>query len=84
MVTWRATRKQGWTFGGWSGAVTSTNAETQLTITDDAIVNATFVQDQYEIEIDVISLGKSGVGGAVALNPNQGSYVYTDTVTRVA
>ena len=84
VVTLRATPNQGWTFGGWSGAVTSTNAETQLTITDDAIVNATFVQDQYEIEIDVISLGKSGVGGSVALNPNKGSYVYNDTVTLVA
>jgi uncharacterized repeat protein (TIGR02543 family) len=84
VVTLRATPNLGWTFGGWSGAITSSDAETQLTITGDALVNATFIQDQYEIAIDVVSLGKSGVGGSVSLNPNKGSYVYNDTVTLVA
>ena len=83
-VTLKATPALGWTFGGWSGDVTSTSAETQITITDDTVVNATFIQDQYELEVEVVSLGKSGVGGSVSLNPTKGTYVYNDTVTLVA
>ena len=84
VVTLEATPNLGWTFGGWSGAITSPNAETQVTITGDTVVNATFVQDQYDLNIEVVSLGKAGVGGSVALNPLKGSYVYGDVVTLVA
>lgn len=84
MVTLRATPNVGWTFTGWSGAVTSTDLETQLTITNDTVVNATFTQDQYKINVKVTSIGKEGVGGAVSLNPNQATYVYNDQVALVA
>ena len=84
VVTLKATPTLGWTFNGWSGAITSPDAQTQLTITADTAVTATFTQDQYALEIEVVSLGKSGVGGSVSLNPAKGSYVYNDLVTLVA
>ena len=84
VVTLQANPNPGWTFTGWSGAVTSTSATAQLTITGDATVNATFTQDQYDLNVEVVSLGKSGVGGSVSLNPAKGQYVYNDTVTLVA
>ena len=84
VVTLQANTNPGWTFSGWSGAVTSTNPTAQLTITGDAVVNATFTQNQYDLNVEVVSLGKSGVGGAVSLNPVKGSYVYNDVVTLVA
>ncbi len=84
VVTLRATPNAGWTFTGWSGAVTSTELETQLTITNDTVVNATFTQDQYKINVKVTSIGKEGVGGTVSLNPNRATYVYNDQVALVA
>ena len=84
MVTLQANTNPGWTFSGWSGAVTSTNATAQLTITGDAVVNATFTQNQYDLNVEVVSLGKSGVGGSVSLNPAGGAYVYNALVTLVA
>ena len=84
VVTLRATPNLGWTFTGWSGAVTSTALETQLTITGDTAVTATFTQDQYTVNVKVTSIGKEGVGGTVTLNPNQATYVYNDQVALVA
>ena len=84
VVTLQANTNPGWTFSGWSGAVTSTNATAQLTITGDAVVNATFTQNQYDLNVEVVSLGKSGVGGSVSLNPAGGAYVYNALVTLVA
>ena len=80
VVTLRATPNIGWTFTGWSGALTSTELETQLTITGNAIVNATFTQDQYDVNVEIVSLGKEGVGGTVSLNPNKATFVYNEQV----
>ena len=36
----------GWSFGGWSGSVTSTDNPVSLTIDGNASVTATFTQDE--------------------------------------
>jgi len=86
VVTLRATPNLGWTFTGWSGAVSSTALETQLTITGDSAVTATFTQDQYDLNVEIISLGKEGAGsgGSVGLNPSKATYVYNEQVALVA
>ncbi len=83
VVMLKATPKPGWTFAGWSGAVTSTDLETELTVTGNSQVVATFVQDQYELDVTVIS-GGIGDGGTVTLNPSKATYVYGDVVALIA
>jgi len=84
VVTLRATPNLGWTFTGWSGALTSSELEAQLTITGDAVVNATFTQDQYDVNVEIVSLGKGGVGGKVSFNPNKTTFIYNEQVALVA
>ena len=84
VVTLRANVNTGWTFGGWSGAVTSAEVQTQVTITGDTSVTATFIQDRYDLNVEIVSLGKAGVGGIVTLNPNRTTFVYNEQVTLVA
>lgn len=78
VVTLSATLNPGWSFGGWSGGVTSTNLVTQLTITGDTAVTATFDQLQYEIDVNITG------GGAVNLDPQKDYYLYGDIVEVVA
>ena len=84
VVTLRANVNQGWTFGGWSGAITSGDAEVQVTMTGNTDVNATFVQDQYDLAVEIVSLGQQGPGGTVSLNPNKPTFVYNEQVVLMA
>lgn len=79
VVTLKATVNPGWTFGGWSGDHTSNELETQITITDDTTVLATFNQNHYEIAVNMI-----GAGGEVTLDPDKDFYLYGDVVALVA
>ncbi len=84
VVTLRATPNLGWTFSGWSGALTSSDLETQYTITGNTVINATFTQDQYDVNVEIVSLGKGGVGGVVTFNPNKSTFVYNEQVALIA
>lgn len=78
VVTLNATLKPGWNFTGWSGGVTSTSLSTQLTITDDTTVTATFEQIKYDLDINVTG------GGTVNRDPQKDYYLYGDVVALVA
>ena len=78
VVTLSATLSPGWSFGGWSGGVTSSELSTQLTITGDTNVTATFDQIKYDIDINLVG------GGSVTLDPQKDFYIYGDQVSLVA
>jgi uncharacterized repeat protein (TIGR02543 family) len=78
VVTLTATADPGWTFAGWSGALSSTDNPTLVTIMSHTAVTATFTQDEY-----VLTVGTVG-DGMVAVEPNQGLYYYGDVVTLTA
>lgn len=75
VVALTATPNPGWTFGGWSGGATGTELTTEVTITDDTVVTATFDQIHYALNVTVVG------GGQVTLEPQQDYYLYGDTVT---
>ena len=74
VVTLSAAPNPGWTFGGWSGAVTSGNPVTQVIITGDTTATATFDQIKYEIDLTIVG------GGEVTLKPQKDYYLYNDVV----
>jgi uncharacterized repeat protein (TIGR02543 family) len=76
VVTLTATTNPGWTFAGWSGGASGSELSTEVTITGDTSVTATFVQNRYEINVTVV-----GGGGEVTLEPQQDFYLYGDMVT---
>ena len=67
----------GWTFDGWSGALTGATAAQTLTMLQNESVTATFTQDQYEISYDIVG------EGSVTIEPD-GPYLYGDIVTLTA
>lgn len=77
-VTLTATANAGWSFGGWSGALSGTASSEQLTIDGAQIVTATFVQEAYGITTTTIG------EGAVTYTPQQESYRFGDQVTLTA
>ncbi len=78
VVTLTATADPGWSFSGWSGALTGSAATQSLTINQDKSVTAIFTRNQY-------SLARRVVGsGSVTASPNQGSYVYGDVLSIAA
>jgi len=67
----------GWSFSGWSGALTGSVNPADLTITGNLTVTATFTQNTY-----TLSVGTLG-GGSVNLN-NSGPYYYGNIVELTA
>ena len=77
VVTLTATADPGWTFAGWSGALSGTDNPATLTITGDTSVTATFTYEGYGPVLDIVKDGPAvaDVGDTV---------VYTFTVTNDA
>ena len=60
-----ATADPGWTFGSWSGDLSSTANPASLTMDGDKTVTATFIQDDYILTVNVVG------NGSIAANPDQ-------------
>lgn len=83
-VTLTATPATDFTFGGWSGAINSTNPVETITLNKTEEVIATFNNDNfYTMAVNVVSNG-NGVGGTVTKNPEQNSYQYGTPVLLTA
>ena len=83
-VTLTADPATDWAFGGWSGALSGTNLAETLTLTQSAVVTATFVNSTpYALNVNVVSQGP-GVGGTVTKNPDQPTYLFGDEVELTA
>ncbi len=78
VVTLTATAEPGWSFAGWSGDATGSEAELIVTIAGHSVITATFTQDAYALEVHI-----SG-DGTVTVDPEQSTYRYGDVVTLTA
>lgn len=76
-VAFTATTPIGWTFDGWSGALSGNELNKTLSITADTVVTATFQQNHYALTTAVTGQGN------VAVDPT-GPYVYNQSVTLTA
>ena len=78
VVTLMATPTAGWTFVGWSGDASGSQAQTTVTMATNRTVTATFTQQQYTLAVNVVG------GGTVARQPDQSSYASGTVVTLTA
>jgi uncharacterized repeat protein (TIGR02543 family) len=69
-----ATAADGWSFSAWSGGLISTTNPDYITIDGDKSVTATFLQNEYTLDITVVG------SGSVTKTPNQATYHYGDVV----
>jgi hypothetical protein len=77
-VTLTAASAPGWSFNGWSGALTGSTNPAVLTMTGNATVSASFSPIPYTIEVTAVGTG------TVTLNPTKSIYNYGDIVTLTA
>lgn len=82
-VTLTAVPQPGWSFVQWNGAVVGADPMKTLTMRKDETVTATFKQDQYTLNLQVINDG-IGVGGTTTVTPKKTTYVYGDVVSLTA
>jgi len=68
----------GWTFQGWTGAIVGNDPQATVTMMDNVSVEAHFVQDHYELMVDVIG------DGDITINPEKDYYLYGDRATILA
>jgi uncharacterized repeat protein (TIGR02543 family) len=78
VVTLTATADPGWTFADWSGDLSSTDNPVTITVTGNHVITATFTQDEYTLTVHTVG------NGAVAVEPDQPTYIYGDVVTLTA
>ncbi|HOZ37401.1 MAG TPA: choice-of-anchor Q domain-containing protein [Anaerolineaceae bacterium] len=76
-VTLSATADPGWSFEGWSGDASSSDNPLTITILDDTSITATFLQDEYFLEVDVAP----DESGSVEVSPPKTTYHYGEEVT---
>jgi hypothetical protein len=62
----------------WSGDLTSAVSPDTITMDEDKVITATFAQDAYTLEVNVVG------DGAVDKDPDQAAYVHGDVVTLTA
>lgn len=72
-----ATPQPGWSFYGWSGALTGSNNPENILMNGDKTVTATFTQNQYSIGVTV----DPSAGGYVTPDTSGQTYHYNDVVT---
>jgi hypothetical protein len=65
----------GWSFSGWSGALTGSENPASMTMDGDKSVIAIYTQDEYALTVN-----KAG-SGTVTKDPDQLRYLYGDVVT---
>jgi hypothetical protein len=73
-----ATANPGWTFSGWSGALTGSTNPATLTVSGDHAVTATFTQNEYTLTVNTTG------SGSVTRNPEKATYHLGDQVTLTA
>ncbi len=78
VITLTARADPGWSFTGWSGALTGAANPAHLTMHGNAVVTATFTQDAYTLGVSVVG------GGAVQRNPDHLTYPYGQVITLTA
>lgn len=80
-----ATTEPGWTFQGWSGALSGANPRQSLTVDAAKVVTATFQQEHYPLTLLVVDQNGQPIttGGVVTMtHPADGvGYVYGETAT---
>lgn len=79
VVTLTAITEPGWTFIGWSGAITGSSATVAVMMDGNKTITATFVRNEYTLAITV----PTG-GGTVKRQPDKEKYFYDDVVTVTA
>ena len=78
VITLTAIADPGWSFDSWSGdLITTTNPYSDIII-GNAVVTATFTQDQYSLTLHTLG------SGSVVPDPAPGPYHYNDVVTLTA
>jgi hypothetical protein len=75
IVTLTASPSLGWSFGSWGGDISGSANTTQVTVTANMSVTATFIQNVYTLTVTVDGQG------SVNVNPPGPYYNYLDTVT---
>jgi hypothetical protein len=79
VVTLNATPASGWSFSGWSGALTGSTNPTTITMNSAQTVTATFTQPtQYALTVNIVG------SGSVTKSPNQATYAPGTVVTLTA
>jgi hypothetical protein len=78
VVALTASPSLGWSFAGWSGDASGTVNPTSITIIGNAVVGATFTQDQYSLTVNTVG------DGSVTWSPYLPTYTYGTVVTLTA
>jgi len=78
VITLTATADPGWTFSAWSDDATGSSNPVQVTMDGDKSVTATFTEDQYTLDVDIVG------NGQVTVEPDQATYLYGEVITLTA
>jgi uncharacterized repeat protein (TIGR02543 family) len=68
----------GWTFSGWSDALSGSSNPESIVMNDHKTVTATFTEDHYMLTVN------NDLGGSVDVNPNLAYYLYGEEVELTA
>ncbi|MDH7506658.1 MAG: PKD domain-containing protein [Candidatus Thermoplasmatota archaeon] len=74
LVNLTAVPGNGWSFGNWTGDICSSNSFESIVMYSNKTVTATFTQNQYELNVNVVG------NGTVVKEPDKTFYVYGDVV----
>ena len=57
LIKLTAVSEEDWVFSGWSGDITSTDSEIQISVDEAKTITATFVEKEYELTINTVGQG---------------------------